>query len=307
MAGNHPRFDDDLAVAEAVKRLTISALVSEDDLFDLLVLKGGNAIEHAGVAPVRRSIDVDFSLDGSLESLGSVDQLRSRFDRLLSAMFKQEGFRVFDVRLEKHPPNLKEDVLGDFWGGYQLRFKVINADSSDGLSTERLRKRAFSLGPSDRKEFNVDLSKHEFCGGKILKEIGGFSVYVYTGQMIICEKIRAICQQMAEYRKVVKSSSACPRARDFFDIHYIASQLAMDFRSDEFWDTLTQVFEVKRVPLYLLGQISDHREFHRENFESVKNTVRKGVDLQDFDFYVDFLVDRLAFLESRWIVDPPSA
>lgn len=300
------KFDADLVLAEKVKRLTIVALVSEDELFDLLVLKGGNAIEHAGVVPVRRSIDVDFSLDGSLDSLGSLAELRSRFERLLNDTFTPEGLRVFDVRLEERPANLKQDVLGDFWGGYEIRFKVIEAETAERLGPEQQRKRALPLGRAERKEFSVDLSKHEYCGEKRLKEIGGFNVYVYSDRMIVCEKIRAICQQIPAYRRAVQSKSGSPRARDFFDIYHIATELAIDFATDEFWDTLRQVFVAKRVPIGLLGEINHHRDFHRDNFESVKDTVLATVALQDFDFYADYLVERLAPLQPRWEIDSPA-
>lgn len=301
-----PPHEEDLLRAEQVKRLTIAALVSEDDLFDLLVLKGGNAIEHTGVDPVRRSIDVDFSVDGTLDHLGSLPELRARFEKLLQAMFKDSDLHVFDVRLEEKPPNLKNDVLGDFWGGYELRFKAIPEDSVDDLDQEQLRKRALALGKAERKEFSVDLSKHEFCGDKRMTEIDGFNVFVYSERMIVCEKIRAICQQMPSYREVVKSTSARPRARDFFDIYHITSSLNVDVSTDEFWETLRQVFEIKRVPLSLIGEIGSHREFHRENFESVKDTVLQSVALRDFDFYVDYLVELLDPLKPRWEVDSPS-
>lgn len=304
---SRPSHEEDLTHAEQVKRLTIAALVSEDDLFDRLVLKGGNAIEHTGAFPVRRSIDLDFSVDGTLDELGSIQELRARFEKLLQATFKDSDLHVFDVRLEEKPPNLKKDVLGDFWGGYELRFKAIPKDSADHLDDpQQLRKRALALGKADRKEFSVDLSKHEFCGDKRMTEIAGFNVFVYSERMIVCEKIRAICQQMPSYQEVVKRTSARPRARDFFDIYHITSSLNVDFSTDDFWDTLRQVFEIKRVPLSLIGAIGSQREFHRENFESVKDTVLQSVTLKEFDFYVDHLVNLLEPLQPRWEVDPPT-
>lgn len=124
--------------------------------------------------------------------------------------------------------------------------------------------------------------------------------------MIVCEKIRAICQQMPEYRVIVKSSSARPRARDFFDIHHIATHLQMDFTAPEFEDTLASMFKVKKVPFRLIGAISAHREFHRDDFESVRATVVAGETLNDFDSYVNYLVENLEPLHARWIVKPPS-
>lgn len=305
MAANR-KLEDDLILAEKVKRLTISAIVSEDDFFDRLVLKGGNAIEHTGVDPVRRSIDVDFSIDGTLDPLGSIDELRSRFESLLRQTFAPEGLHVFDVRLHRRPSNLRQDMLGDFWGGYELRFKAIGSELVNNLSEEQQRKQAFSLGKADRKEFSVDLSKHEYCGDKKMVEVDGYNVYVYSERMIVCEKIRAICQQMPQYREVVRSSSARPRARDFFDIYHIATSLRMDFDTDAFWNTLVDVFAIKHVPIDLIGCIDEHRNYHRDDFESVKATVRRSIKLKKYDFYVDYLVNKLSPLEPRWVVDVPS-
>lgn len=306
MKRNANQHQSDQQRAEQIKQLTIAALVSHDDLFDVLVLKGGNAIEHAGVEPVRRSIDVDFSIDGDLGELGELDVLRAFFETLLVDTFEAAGFHVFDVKLEEQPPNLKTDVLGDFWGGYQLRFKVIDAQTAEGLTEDKQRRRALALGKAERKEFIVDMSSHEFCEGKQMKRIGDHNVYIYSGQMIVCEKIRAICQQMQEYRTIVMSESARPRARDFFDIHHITTSLDIDFASPAFADTLKRTFEVKRAPLRLLGQIGESREFHRENFESVRQTVLQTHVLEEFDYYVDFLVQRLRPLQPLWEVDLPA-
>ena len=132
------------------------------------------------------------------------------------------------------------------------------------------------------------------------------NVYVYSERMLVCEKIRAICQQMPEYRDIVKSQSAKPRARDFFDIHHMITNYGVDVSTDEFWHTLTSMFKAKKVPLSLLGRISKQREFHRDDFGSVRDTVAVSIKLREFDFYVNFLVERLALLEARWEVEPPS-
>ncbi|HLO40880.1 MAG TPA: nucleotidyl transferase AbiEii/AbiGii toxin family protein [Phycisphaerales bacterium] len=288
---------------ERIKTLTIIALVSDDDLMDRLVLKGGNAMRLIHDLPVRQSLDLDFSLDGDL---GPMDEARGKIERLLVETFRPEGFAVFDVKLDKAPPNLKEDVIGDFWGGYTLEFKVLPLHQFEQLAPNKRGIQALELGSGGRRAFTVDLSKHEYCDGKVSREVEGYRVYVYSGLMIACEKVRAICQQMPEYRAVVKSSSQRPRARDFFDIHYLVTTSGVDLSADEAWETLRKVFEVKRVPLRLLGEISAHRDFHRENFAAVRDTVASSVRLESFDFYVDFLIDKLRPLEARWKVDAPA-
>jgi predicted nucleotidyltransferase component of viral defense system len=302
------QHDDDMALVETIKRLTIVALVSDDRLMDRLVLKGGNAISFSGVPAVRKSVDLDFSIDGNLDDLGTLEQVRTMIEQLLDSVFSSENLRTFDVSLQKRPTNLREDVLGDFWGGYELQFKIMNSDHYDAQPDDARRsRRAIVVGPTDRRRFSVDLSKHEYCAEKVLRHVDDFGVYVYSGRMIICEKVRAICQQMPEYRKIVHSSSARPRARDFFDIWHIAESRKLDFASEPFGNTLKSIFDIKRVPLRLLGQISNHREFHRDDFNSVRDSVERAIVLDTFDFYVDYLVKKLALLQPLWEEQPPTS
>ena len=307
MARRKAQHDSDIQRADKLKRLTVVALVSDDDLLDRLVLKGGNAMGLTGEVSVRQSIDVDFSIDGDIAELGSLEEIRELMERLLVETFREEGYEVFDVTLERQPPNLQDDVLGGFWGGYKLAFKVLDAATFKLLDLEETRRRqAIVVAPGVRRTFTVDLSKHECCGEKVLRRVGNHNVYVYSERMLVCEKIRAICQQMPEYREIVKSQSAKPRARDFFDIHHMITNYDVDVSTDEFWYTLIGMFRAKKVPLSLLGRISKHREFHRDDFGSVRDTVAVSIKLREFDFYVNFLVERLALLEARWEVEPPS-
>jgi hypothetical protein len=289
---------------DQIKRLTIIALVSDDSLMDRLVLKGGNAIRFSHAAPVRQSLDLDFSIDGEL---GDLKSTRTLIEKLLVETFLAEGFAVLDVKLAKAPPNLKNDLLGEFWGGFTLEFKVIaksDFDRFEGTPHKR-RTNALPLGKDEQRAFVVDLSKHEYVVDKVAKEIDGYTVYMYSPLMIVCEKIRAICQQMPEYRKIVHSDSARPRARDFFDIHYLNTTEDIDLASDDAWRILKGMFDAKRVPMQLIGLISERREFHREGFEAVKATVRSDHELLEFDQYVDLLVAQLRPLQARWEKEPP--
>jgi hypothetical protein len=289
---------------ERIKTLTIIALVSDDELMEKLVLKGGNAIRFIHGMPVRQSLDLDFSIEGDL---GPIDEVRSKVERLLTETFKNNGLAVFDVRVVNAPPNLVEDTIGEFWGGYTVEFKVMPVKQYDQLAVqpEKRRLQAMELGSAGRRAFTVDISKHEHCAGKVARDLEGYRVFVYSGLMIACEKIRAICQQMASYRPVVKSSSQRPRARDFFDIHFLVTKSGVDLATEEAWETIKSVFAAKRVPLKLLGEISAQRDFHRENFAAVTATVDSSVTLESFDFYVDFLVAQLRQLEPRWVVNSP--
>ena len=119
--------------------------------------------------------------------------------------------------------------------------------------------------------------------------------------MFIAEKMRALCQQMAEYGPVVhRSRPTAARAKDFVDIYVLAKKYGVDFTSEEFRRTLTNVFEKKRVPLSLLGRIRDEKEHHKANFQSVRDTIAADFDLQDFDFYFDFTCSQCEKLKPFW-------
>ena len=64
--------------------------------------------------------------------------------------------------------------------------------------------------------------------------------------------------------------------------------------SEQNQQLLRHIFEAKRVPLSLLSSVAEFREFHRENFSSVKDTVEPGVVLKEFDFYFDFVLSVIA-------------
>ena len=80
------------------------------------------------------------------------------------------------------------------------------------------------------------------------------------------------------------------RARDFLDIHVLVESLRLDMLSPKAIDITRQMFALKRVKLDWLGNIENYREFHRQGFPSVKDTVSRNFDLQEFDFYVDYVV-----------------
>ena len=56
---------------------------------------------------------------------------------------------------------------------------------------------------------------------------------------------------------------------------------------------LNAMFVAKRVPLKLLGQIGDTREYHRLGFSALELTVGPEVDLEEFDFYFDYVLSLL--------------
>ena len=58
-------------------------------------------------------------------------------------------------------------------------------------------------------------------------------------------------------------------------------------------ELLTAIFATKKVSLDYLNQVSNYRDFHRTDFVSVADTVKSGVELKDFDFYFDYVIDMI--------------
>ena len=119
--------------------------------------------------------------------------------------------------------------------------------------------------------------------------------------MIVCEKLRAICQQTPEYRKSVKSVAQSARARDFFDIVTLIEHYKIDLAAQDIIDIVTAMFATKRVPISLLGEMRRHRAFHAEGHPSLRETVKPGVRLRAFDYYFDFVMREVEKLKPLWV------
>jgi hypothetical protein len=292
-----PNPADELERQERIKKLTIIAMFSDDALMERLVLKGGNALDLVHRVSARSSVDVDLSIDGDFTEDEQLT-LCARIEKALFETFRSDGYRVFDVKLEKQPPQLSAE-LEDFWGGYRVTFKLIGLDRYEELKEdiEALRRNAEQLGQGTK--FLVEISKHEFTAGKTQHELDGFVVFVYTPEMIVCEKLRAICQQMPEYASIVQrlGRPGSARARDFVDIQMLVSRYKIDLTTAENRELLARVFAAKRVKLSLLRKVDKYREFHRTDYPAVAATVKAGVTLKDFDWYVDFVLALIRQLE----------
>lgn len=281
---------------ERIKRLAIVSMFADDTLMERLVLKGGNLLDMVYGISTRASIDVDFSIDGDFESL---DVLRQRAERAIKTTFGDDGIVAFDINVASVPPNLSDDMKS-FWGGYKIDFKLIQTSDFGKFDTlEERRRNAMSVGKRGSTKFSIDLSRHEYCVGKERRQLDGYTIFVYSPLMVICEKLRNICQQMPAYAETVHSHPSA-RARDFVDIEVVSEKLNVDFSDTRFQRMLVEMFRVKRVPLSLIGHIKDQREYHREDFTAVLATVKPGVMLRDFDYYLDYVVEKCSELEPLW-------
>ncbi|MDA5111109.1 nucleotidyl transferase AbiEii/AbiGii toxin family protein [Brevibacillus thermoruber] len=220
--------------------------------------------------------------------------------------YGDEGYYAFDINLVPRPLKMSEEKKR-FWGGYSLDFKVVKKELYETLKNDhpRLQQQAIVVGANNRKKIEVEISRFEVTRAKRAVELDGYTVYVYTPVMIVLEKLRAICQQMDEYVNAIPTHKK-PRARDFFDIYSIMEAFKgvkeEIFQSDNL-ELLEEIFNVKKVPLHLLSKIADEREYHRDNFQAVKDTV-SAKDIKDYDYYFDYvlaLVDGLNTARERQV------
>ena len=110
--------------------------------------------------------------------------------------------------------------------------------------------------------------------------------------MIVFEKIRAICQQMPEYTKLIGKSYQTARARDFFDIYTVLNHFTIDLTASNNIKLLKRIFKQKGVDLGLIKNIRNYKEYHREDFSTIQNTVKSDIKLKAFDFYFDYVVTK---------------
>ncbi len=277
-----------------IRRIVITAVFSDDILFDKLVLKGGNALDIVHRVGVRTSLDIDLSIDGDFEN---VEDAKRRLFKGLEDRFDSAGYVAFDLRFSKRPPAPKEGRAD--WGGYLIEFKITEKERFKHLAADReaLGRTATHIGPGDRRVFRIEISKHEYCKGKMEMEVDAYKVFVYTLPMIVVEKLRAICQQMKEY---TLRGPKTARARDFLDIYSVLIRGDVELNNVETFELIRGMFAAKSVPLTLLGKIEEYREFHRGDWDAV--TVSAGVQLNTFDFYFDYVLKTVQELESLWVV-----
>lgn len=285
-----------LETLQRIKRLTISALVADDILMGILVLKGGNALDLAYDITNRGSIDIDFSMETDFTD-EERQRLLNQMRFLLESEFSKENLVVFDVRISDKPQKMN-DAVKSFWGGYLLEFKIIEKDRFDSFNgdLESIRRNALAIQSDNSTKFTVDISKYEYVTGKRAKDLEGSVVYVYSPEMLALEKLRALCQQAPEYREIVFSMTPKSRARDFYDIYNLTKSFSIDYKTPENIELCSHIFDAKRVPLDFINKIADQRELHRQSWNSVIDTVSEKEKLKDYDFYFDFIIEQLGHL-----------
>ncbi|OGP85176.1 MAG: hypothetical protein A2Y95_06090 [Deltaproteobacteria bacterium RBG_13_65_10] len=280
---------------EDLRRWIIAAIVSDDEVFEQLVLKGGNALLLHKVTD-RASLDFDFSTSEK----PTVDFLEQRLvGALKRRLLGNRGLVVFDAEVCQKPkePDREE------WGGFLVTFKLIDAEAYErlGRNDEDAARQSLTIDGmgQGKRIFRIEISPGEFTADKVETEVEDLVCYVYSLRMIVAEKLRAICQQMSEYefQKTPK-----PRPRDFYDIHMVQTVEKMDLGGSKFHELVRAVFKAKLVPPGLLGRIRATKEFHESGWPQVLASLRNPEKAQDFDFYFAFVLGEVEKLKALWEV-----
>jgi len=106
---------------DVIKRLTLRALMSDEELYNRLVLKGGNALQIVHQIINRSSLDIDFSMEGDFTEV-ELQGMDAKIGKIFDATFSKEGLKTFDVKFIHKPK--KGDIPE--WKGYKRGFKTLD-------------------------------------------------------------------------------------------------------------------------------------------------------------------------------------
>ncbi|MBW3130759.1 nucleotidyl transferase AbiEii/AbiGii toxin family protein [Hymenobacter profundi] len=285
----------DIEVVNNIKRLAIIALASDDELVETIVLKGGNAIdltyEGSETRFSRPSYDLDFSIEAG-DFAEDLEVISARIEKTLQQTYQEHGYELIDYKFVIKP-KVPPQKTADFWGGYLVQFKVVPqaAYQQNTGNDRKQRMAAVAVKPNLSSVFEIEFSKYEYVGQKAQISVDNYTVYVYTPEMIVFEKVRALCQQLPQYAEVIPSHSPRARARDFYDIYFIMEDKEIDVLDPANIELLKHIFASKKVPVEFIAEIKNNKSIHRDNWESVKDTVAPTEELRDFDFYFNYVVD----------------
>ena len=213
------------------------------------------------------------------------ERLSRVFGEYLNEEFAEIGLVAYDVKFIKKP---KTGSIPE-WRGYNLEFKLIEREKFEkfGDDIEAIRRNAIKINESTQEvKYTVDISSYEYVDKAIKKDIDGLILRVYTPEMILIEKVRALCQTMPKYKEIVSSARQKKRARDLYDIWMICQHFKNLNLTEE---VFKNIFAAKRVPLAFLDNFEILREQNREDWEVVRQTISHDEETKDYDYYFDFV------------------
>ncbi|HXD77919.1 MAG TPA: nucleotidyl transferase AbiEii/AbiGii toxin family protein [Puia sp.] len=200
--------------------MVIIALASDEQLMEHLVLKGGNAIQLLRAQQNKLS-RVSNDFDFSMED-------------------------SFDDELDAIKSRIQRTISDTFSSNELVVFDY-----------------QFSSQPrtvSDDVRIEIEISKFEYVAGKQTLTIDDHTIYIYSVEMIVFEKLRAICQQNLAYAKIIPGFHARP-------------------------------IYAKRVPLSFIEEINKYLEIHRGDWKNLLDTLptHEKEAAKDFDYYAAYV------------------
>lgn len=258
---------------------TIIAIYRIPALSKRLFLKGGSAMRLFDNLTSRLSMDADFSI------AKTVDNDKAFFSAINSSVrksFYKLNFEVIDFKWNRKPKSRKKD-MPDWWGGWLCEFKLVSRDHR-GKSIETKRRNSLIPDEANSSKIIVEISEHEYCGKRRTKKIRDVKVLGYSRELLVLEKLRAICQQHPDYIYRLSKN----RARDFYDIYELTSHAEDNFARN-CSRHIKNVFKAKEVPIKILRSLwrDDFIDEQRRGFDQVKDTVRG--EIHSFDVYVEHI------------------
>ena len=273
------------------RKLTIIALFSDDDLAERFALKGGTALDLIHKITARSSVDIDVSMENDFTP-EELPQIESKLYNAIQSTYNENNLTIFDFNFSKKPLNLRPSQPL-FWGGYCVKFKIYNGIKPiEELETQQGRQSAQPVSMEQAKTFSVDISKYEFTSPSDNIDIDNFTVRVYTLDMIIYEKLRAICQQLPGYA-LNQGYIRKARPKDFFDIYKIMTEdnASCSFNTID-TEILASIFKAKEVPLSLLFDIQNYKEeVYNAGIPELESTILTDEELPSFEEIFTFVID----------------
>lgn len=280
-------------------RTEIVAAVADDPVLrELLILKGGNALALVHKIGMRSSLDIDYSMEEDIED---AEAFGAGLERALCSRLSRHELVVFDYTFQPRPKKSASQV----WGGYNAEFKLISRSAETEIDTlDKMRLHALTVdgGPQASRRFKIEISKFEFCSDQAELPIGDDIVCrVYSLDLVAAEKLRSLCQQMEGYGL---RQHPTPRSRDFYDLHALITEGGVDFGHPDMQTLVHASFIRKEVPPPLLGSLSEHLDFHEQDWEQALNSIPAGKP-REFRYYAGFVVAEVRKLKPIWNVDTP--
>lgn len=264
---------------EEALTMTIVGIYSSTAVSHNLFLKGGSAMRIFDDLTSRLSIDADFSVDKKIENdkifFGSIKSS-------VGAKFRKMKYDIIDFKWKKRP-RTRRPKLPDWWSGWECEFKLVSFDHRGKSNLTKTRNALIPEGANSSK-IKIEISEFEYCKNSRTKTIQGVKVLGYTPELLVLEKLRAICQQHPDYEYTLTKN----RARDFYDIHELTVHSDDGF-ANRCSKHIKNVFDAKGVPLKIMSSLWDEAfvDEQRRGFDEVRDTV--SGDVYDFDKYLEYL------------------